>query len=298
MSVAARRSDGDAVTVSVIVPTLDSERSLARCLASVKDRQGVELETIVVDQGSADGTDQIVRKAGARLISLPRPRVYTPPTRSRNVGAKAARGEYLLHLDADMELMPGMLEACVTRCAEEGHVALVLHEVDRAAGFWAKSKALERRCYWGAEEIEGARFVRTDAFWSAGGYDERLGSGEDWDVHRRYASIGSIGRGPTPLVHDLGSITFTKQIRKKFSYGRTARPFLRGAEPAPILGGMFRAYWRSRALLARHPAHAVGFLVLRTAEVMALTAGMAMQAVADAGARNHAGAKRASGANE
>jgi len=270
----------DDVIVSVIVPTLDADRLLERCLSSINGQQGVETEVVVVDQGSRDRTSEVARAAGARIVSLPRAPVYTPPTRSRNFGAKLAQGRYLLHLDADMELRPGTLAACVKQCEAGGYVALTLHEVDCGSGFWAASKALERRCYWGVEQVEGARFVRADALWAAGGYDERLGSGEDWDVHQRYLRQGPVGESPVSVVHHLGCLTFTGQLKKKFAYGRSARAFLRKGSATDVGVGMWQAYWRSRGRLAGDPAHAAGFVALRTAEVGALALGLAAEAIA------------------
>jgi len=276
----------EGVTVSVVVPTLDSSHSLERCLASLNGQVGVTAEVIVVDQQSRDATREVARSAGARVVELGRPIVYTPPTRSRNAGAKLARGRYLLHLDADMELPAAALAACVEQCDEGGYVALIVREVDRASGFWARSKALERRCYWGAEGLEGARFVRADAFWAVGGYDERLGSGEDWDVHQRYLRQGPVGQSPVPLIHHLGRLTFTGQLKKKFDYGRSASPFLKKGNASVIGAGMWRAYWRSRRHLARDPLHALGFITLRIAELGALALGIAVEAALQA--RKHA----------
>jgi glycosyltransferase involved in cell wall biosynthesis len=266
-------------SVTVIVPTLNSGPLLKRCLSSVGGQEGVYTEIVVVDQESHDETVDIARKAGANVVTLPRPPFYAPPARSRNVGARLARGQFLLHLDADMELPPGTLAACVAMCQEGDYVALTLHEVDRGAGFWTACKALERRCYWGIDAVEGARFVRADAFWAAGGYDEGLGSGEDWDVHRRYLAQGRVGESPAPLVHHLGRVTLTGQLKKKFAYGRSARPFLRKGSATGIGLGMSRAYWRSRRRLAEEPLHAAGFLVLRTAEALALALGIAVQEI-------------------
>jgi glycosyltransferase involved in cell wall biosynthesis len=265
----------EAPTVSVVVPTLDSAVHLARCLDSVRRQEGVSVQMIVVDQESRDETRKIALAHGAQVVSAPRPAFYSPPTAARNLGAAQAAGEFLLHLDADMELPAGLLAASVRTCAQDDLVALVLHEADVTRGFWAACKALERACYRGAEGVEGARFVRADVFREVGGYDEGLGSGEDWDIHARYRAIGAIGSAPLPVYHHLGRITLASQVRKKFSYGRTARQFLDKTPGAPIAGAMLRAYWSSRRTLLRRPVHVAGLLILRTAEVAALAAGMA-----------------------
>ena len=209
-----------------------------------------------------------------------RPSLYAPPTRSRNLGAAAARGDYLVHLDSDMALAPGVLGAAVLECSEAGHVALVLEEVDLTNGFWGKCKALERRAYRRSDVIEGARFVRADVFEAAGGYDETLGSGEDWDIHARYARNGSIGRLPDAVHHHLGRISYPAQIQKKYAYGRSAGPFLSKHGSNTYSRAMASAYRRSWRMFARDPVHSIGVILLRLGEVAALGAGLVVASVA------------------
>jgi len=260
--------------VSAIIPTFDSAAHLGRCLASLGAQRGVDVEVIVVDQGSRDGTSEIAREYGARVLSLPRPAFYRPPTRSRNLGARAASGRFLVHLDADMEVPPGLLAEALARGERAGVAAVILHECDVAQNFWAAVKALEREAYVGATGVEGARFVRADVFAAVGGYDEGLGSGEDWDIHARYQRHGAVVAASEALLHHTGRVGFGRQVRKKFAYGRSTRRFLEKHDAAPMASAMLSAYWASRGAFARRPALALGFLVLRAAETVALAAGL------------------------
>src|SRR5262249_48865534 len=151
--------------VSVIIPTRDSAEILRRALESLTPAiQGeIPFEVVVVDQESADGTVGVARELGASVVKTDRPALYAPPTRSRNLGATAAHGQFLLHLDADMTLTPGLLDRAAA-IADDGHVALTLEEIDVVDGFWAECKALERAAYRGSPVLEGARFVRADVF--------------------------------------------------------------------------------------------------------------------------------------
>ena len=260
--------------VSAIVPTLDSAAHLGRCLASLEAQRGVDLEVIVVDQGSRDGTADIAREHGARVLSLPRSGFYRPPTRSRNHGARAASGRFLVHLDADMEVPSGLLAEAAARGERDGVAAVVLHERDVPQNFWAAVKALERQAYVGVTGVEGARFVRADVFAAVGGYDEELGSGEDWDIHARYRQHGAVVAASEALLHHTGRVGFGRQLRKKFAYGRSAGRFLEKHEAAPVASAMLSAYWSSRRAFVRRPALALGFLVLRAAEAVALATGL------------------------
>jgi len=265
--------------VSVIIPTRDSAMDLRRCLASLSDDQGASFEVLVVDQESLDGTQDVARERGAKVLNTTRPGLYAPPTHSRNLGADAARGEFLLHLDADMTLAPNVLSTAVRLCRDGSHVALTLEEIDVTNGFWAECKALERQTYRGSNVLEAARFVRTDIFHEIGGYDESLGSGEDWDIHTRYVTRGSVGRLSRAVHHYLGNVTLTAQLQKKFSYGRSAIEFLGKHEKSHFSRAMVSAYRHSWRVFAGDPSHTIGFAILRIAEVAALATGTAVALV-------------------
>jgi glycosyltransferase involved in cell wall biosynthesis len=267
-----------AVDVSIIIPTREAAVDLSRCLASIQVTD-LSVEAIVVDQGSTDDTTVIAARYGATVLEVTRSAFYTPPTPSRNAGSAVAKGDFLLHLDADMELAPHVLDEAVRTCREGGHVALTFEEVDVPSGFWATCKALERRTYRNSLLLEGARFVRADVFRAVGGYDEELGSGEDWDVHARYAAEGTIGRLPNATFHHLGTISPVTQLRKKYDYGRTSAAFLGKQGGGGYSAEMVRSYARSWRLFARDPAHAVGFAALRVGEAGALAAGLTVESV-------------------
>ncbi len=249
------------------------------------------MEVIVVDQMSSDSTRSLAVDAGARILETPPTAVYTPPTRSRNLGAAAARGEFLLHLDADMTLAPGTLERAVSSCRTQQLAALTLEEVDVTSGFWAACKALERRAYRGTS-IEGARFVRASTFREVGGYDESLGSGEDWDVHARYASRGGIGRLDAAVFHHIGAISIRAQLGKKFNYGRSAAAFVGKHDSSVVAGAMVGAYLRSWRRLLGDPFHAAGFAALRIAEAVAVACGLVTEILTRQRNERHAAERR------
>jgi len=87
--------------ISVIIPTLNAEATLAVTLASLIDAavEGLVREVLVVDGGSGDRTRRIVDQAGAELIEA-------APGRGRQLaeGAKRARMPWLLFLHADTRL--------------------------------------------------------------------------------------------------------------------------------------------------------------------------------------------------
>lgn len=108
-------------TLSVIVPFYDVEAYLAECLDSILAQRGVDLEVILVDDGSPDGSRAIAEEYAARD---PRLRVLTRPNgglgAARNTGVRAARGRYLTFVDSDDRLPAGALAALVGSAERTG----------------------------------------------------------------------------------------------------------------------------------------------------------------------------------
>jgi len=94
---------------SIIIPAFNEAAYLGDTLASVKTSQSVFLhrigEIIVVDNNSIDQTAQIARQAGANVVFEPVNQI----SRARNRGAEAAKGKYLIFLDADTIISPQLL---------------------------------------------------------------------------------------------------------------------------------------------------------------------------------------------
>lgn len=92
----------DAGDLSVIIPARDEEHNLPRLLGSLRAQETRPLEIIVVDDGSRDRTADIAREHGATVIaSAPLPGGWRGKTWACHQGAAAARGGWLMFLDAD-----------------------------------------------------------------------------------------------------------------------------------------------------------------------------------------------------
>lgn len=97
--------------VSIVIPAFNAERFIAKTLASAQAQTYENIELVVVDDGSTDGTRSIVETLGAadkrlRLFSTPNRGV----ARARNLGIENARGAYVAFLDADDLWHPTKIE--------------------------------------------------------------------------------------------------------------------------------------------------------------------------------------------
>lgn len=96
--------------ISVIIPAYNAEKTIERCISSVQKQTYANLEIIVVNDGSKDKTEEIVKKLSSadnrvKLISIPNGGV----SHARNVGIDSAGGVYFAFVDADDYIESNML---------------------------------------------------------------------------------------------------------------------------------------------------------------------------------------------
>lgn len=103
--------------ISVIVPTFQRSRMLDRLILSVRGQNFKDWELLIVDDGSTDGTEGIVKhwnRKDSRIRFLKRPKSRPKgPSACRNIGIENAQGTYVAFLDSDDEWLPNRLEAAV-----------------------------------------------------------------------------------------------------------------------------------------------------------------------------------------
>ena len=114
--------------ISVIIPLYNKEPIIERSLQSVLSQDYDDFEVVVVNDGSTDRSADIVRS-----INDPRIRLIEQenggPSKARNTGTKNARGEWILFLDADDELLPGALNYFSQRTTTVSDADMFLGEV-------------------------------------------------------------------------------------------------------------------------------------------------------------------------
>ncbi|MEW6722592.1 MAG: glycosyltransferase, partial [Candidatus Micrarchaeota archaeon] len=260
---------GGMMRTSIVIPTKNSGRTIGACLRSIGAQGRRDVEVIVVDAHSSDGTRSIARRHGALVVTAD----GTPP-RARNIGFSRARGDIFISLDSDMVLARGLLNEISRKMdGDESLGALILPETGRGSGFLSRCKSLEKRCYLGDGEVEACRAFRRGIFLAAGGYDEGLHFGEDWELHTRIGGIARIGRTERAVMHDTGSLTFASSIAKAFRYGKSLPDYLSRRNARKIPAPVFIRHFRT---LAKEPVHALGLLSIKAAEYAAAAAGFAV----------------------
>lgn len=106
--------------LSIIIPTLNEEKYLPRLLDSIYKQDFKNYEIIVSDAGSSDKTFEVAKRYGTKFILSDK---IKHPSFQRNEGAKQAKGDTLLFLDADSVLTAGFLSCSLKQFREEKLIA-------------------------------------------------------------------------------------------------------------------------------------------------------------------------------
>jgi mycofactocin glycosyltransferase len=223
----------DTRTVSVIIPARNEATGIGRVVEAVLAQRepGLDLEVIVVDDGSIDGTAEAAEAAGARVLRLPEQTHGGNPAAARNRGARAATGEIAVFLDADCTPAPRWLGALVT--AHDRGDVVVGGALDIPSGltrtaqwdYYASSYHMHSRQAAGyvANHSPANLSVRRSLFLQTQGFTEQLPVA---DGHEELAWQGELLRAghrlrfePLAVVYHRNRPGFTNLLRRNYRWG-------------------------------------------------------------------------------
>jgi ABC-type polysaccharide/polyol phosphate transport system ATPase subunit len=193
--------------VSVVIPCFNHARYLPAALASVHAQRCLTVESIVVDDGSHDDSAAVAEAHGATMVRRQRNRGLS---HARNAGLEAVRGEFVVFLDADDELLPDALRTgvyalqerpsagvIVRRCAlmdGQGQALPVTHAVLESDDLYRE--LLLTNFVW----TPGAAVFRTTAIRSIGGFPPDVPAAADYSVFLQLARRGLVVSDPRDAV--------------------------------------------------------------------------------------------------
>jgi glycosyltransferase involved in cell wall biosynthesis len=220
---------GGSLALSFIVPAHDEAKLIARTVASLHAAAravGVAHEVVVVDDASSDRTGDIARAHGARVIRIEARHIAA----SRNAGGRAARGRFLVFIDADTLATPPALRAALDAMARGAVGGGCVPRFDGRVPGYARALMLALTALARATSTVGGCFIfcTREAFAATGGFDERLYAAEDVAM---VAALKRLGRFVVPRPHVITS-------------GRKVRDFSPRELLAPV-GAILRSGGRS-----------------------------------------------------
>lgn len=113
---ASQHSKSSPIKLSVVLATHNEEANLGRCLDSIKD---IADEIVIADEESTDKTTEIAKKFGAKIISVSHRDNFHI---TKNIAIDAARGEWILQLDADEVVSPELSREIQRKINEKSEI--------------------------------------------------------------------------------------------------------------------------------------------------------------------------------
>ncbi len=175
-------------TISVIIPTYQHASTLVRCLDSILAQTRKADEIIVVDDGSTDATQDVLKPYQAQIQILVQTNQGAPA--ARNHGFEKSTGSLVLFCDADVEMRPEML-------TELEHALETHPEASYAySGFqwgWKVFTSFSFR----ADRLKQMNYIHTSALIRREAFpqfDESLKRFQDWDLWLTMLEQGSVGQ--------------------------------------------------------------------------------------------------------
>jgi glycosyltransferase involved in cell wall biosynthesis len=195
--------------VSVVIPTWNRSRLLRISIYSVLWQRDVDVEVIVVDDASTDGTAEMVSRLGDRRVRLVRQTSRGGVSAARNLGIAEASGGWVAFLDDDDLWGPQKLSLQLDAAARASAKWVYAGDVNVDEGLRvltashppSPQKVMEGLPRYnpipsGASNV----VVRADALATIGPFDTELQRTEDWDMWIRLSRTGPPAWVPRPLV--------------------------------------------------------------------------------------------------
>jgi len=198
-------------TASIILPTYNRAELIGRAIKSILSQTYQDFEIIIVDDGSTDNTEEVVRSFDDKRIKYIVNRINKGAAFARNVGIKAAMGEYIAFQDSDDEWLPLKLEkqlkAFDVSPADVGVVYTGFWKIKDKKKYYVPFKWVKQKDGNIHKELIKGNFVGTPAvlvkkkcFKKSGLFDENLPGLEDWELFIRLSNYYNFKYIEEPLL--------------------------------------------------------------------------------------------------
>lgn len=179
--------------LSIVIPAHNRINFLQEAIESALRQVNVSLEVIVVDDGSTDGTGEILKSLGYPIRYFYQEN--QGPSSARNVGLWNARSKYIIFLDSDDLIFPqkSSIQLAIMEANPDISVVYSRWKTVRMGGQEIRTVGIDHTpdvlptLLYKNIALPNACLFRTDAVREIGGFDEKLKGIEDWDLLLRLA---------------------------------------------------------------------------------------------------------------
>lgn len=252
-------------TISVVIPTYNSQSTIRAALESVYSQSIPIDEIIVVDDESTDNTCATVTS------NFPQVRLFQKsnggPSRARNHGLEQARFEWVAFLDADDIWARDKCEKQLKAAAENPRAVLVASNWTQSAQSLVKDSShdLHTRKLWTSDILVLNRFqtstvmARRAQLMQLKGFKSELDGAEDWDMWLRLSRLGEVILLEEPLVYYRDSEGgYSKDLTRLML--ATRKMMVREVDESSLNPRLVKRIWAWHYL-----RFCVGFLLLKDA---------------------------------
>jgi glycosyltransferase involved in cell wall biosynthesis len=207
--------------ISFIVPAYNEEELLGQTLDALHHAAAEvseSYEIIVVDDNSLDRTREVAKAQGAKVIPVKNRQIAA----TRNAGAREARGDYFIFVDADTIISSELLEETMDAFQSGAVGGGASFTFDDPVPRYARrvERMFYRLCHWGVMVSGAYMFCTREAYEQTGGYDERLYAAEEWWMFLALRKIGPF------RMLTAKTITSGRKIRQ-YSHWKVIKVFLK-----------------------------------------------------------------------
>jgi len=211
----------DQVLVSVIIPAFNRIELLGRAVSSALNQTCVDLEVLVVDDGSKEDVPSALRPFDDKRLRYHRRDANQGISAARNYAASLSRAKYLAFLDSDDEWMPEKIASQLARLSLKGPQYRACYTkvtaIDDTTGKplfttdFDKEGDLLSDLLYEPKMTTSSLMLERELLEEVGGFDERIHFGEDWDLYLRLTQHSPFACAPEALtlyhIHDRGRAT-------------------------------------------------------------------------------------------
>lgn len=220
--------------VSVVIPTYNRIKTLPVSISSVLNQTYRNLEVLIIDDGSDDGTEEYIKSIHDSRVKYRKSETNMGPSAARNIGARLARGEFLAFQDSDDEWRSDKLEKQMEFMLDNNNISLVycefgMYQEGKLVGFWPSREISSLKK---TDDIFSYLLVlplistqtmvlKRKEFMEEGGFNENLKAYEDFEFSLRFSRkhrIGFVGEDLVRLNISPNSVSkrFGERIHTQF----------------------------------------------------------------------------------
>jgi len=258
------------VFFSVIIPIKKGARKefLGRCIKALNNQLYPKYEVIFVT------SKQLEPKLLKAINKCKKVKIIYgeySKTGARNIGAKHAKGNYLLNVDIDYVLPKDILILCKKLIDTQGAEAIILQEtVINKKKVWDRARYLERMITKDDSRLSAPQLIKKELLNKIGGYDERIDGLDDWVLFLKLLKIKYILKKLPPVTAVFEPVALKEIWVNRFNKGRYL-PLLKKLYkdvPQLSLNKQIRLYIFSFNKLIHNPDAAIALFILKICDTI------------------------------